>query len=45
MFPYNIGFGGEGGYHFPSYKYAYGVKDHHTGDFKDAWEHRHGNWL
>lgn len=38
------GIGGfEGGYHFPSYKYAYGVKDIHTGDIKDAWEHRHGD--
>lgn len=35
--------GFEGGYHFPSYKYSYGVKDIHTGDIKDAWEHRHGD--
>lgn len=33
----------EGGYHFPSYKFSYGVKDLHTGDIKDAWEHRHGD--
>lgn len=34
--------GGEA-HHFPSYKFSYGVKDLHTGDIKDAWEHRHGD--
>lgn len=26
-----------------SYKYEYGVKDSHTGDNKDAWEHGDGH--
>lgn len=30
-------------HHFPSYKFAYGVEDHHTGDIKHQWEHRHGD--
>ncbi|XP_055697916.1 adult-specific cuticular protein ACP-20-like [Phlebotomus papatasi] len=31
-------------YHAPSpYKYEYGVKDFHTGDNKDAWEHSDGH--
>ncbi|XP_063697871.1 cuticle protein 19-like [Culicoides brevitarsis] len=41
---------GEGGldekkdyHHYPKYKYAYGVKDPHTGDMKEAWEHRDGD--
>lgn len=29
--------------HFPEYKYDYAVKDFHTGDHKNAWEHRHGD--
>ncbi|XP_026463383.1 adult-specific cuticular protein ACP-20-like [Ctenocephalides felis] len=41
--------GGGGGHeehyphHFPEYKYDYAVKDFHTGDHKNAWEHRHGD--
>ncbi|XP_055605941.1 cuticle protein 19-like [Uranotaenia lowii] len=27
----------------PKYKYEYGVKDAHTGDNKEAWEHRDGD--
>lgn len=28
---------------YPKYKFAYGVKDPHTGDLKEAWEHRDGD--
>ncbi|XP_055527202.1 cuticle protein 19-like [Wyeomyia smithii] len=27
----------------PKYKFQYGVKDFHTGDSKDQWEHRDGD--
>jgi hypothetical protein len=27
---------------YPKYKYSYGVKDHHTGDYKEAHETRDG---
>lgn len=30
-------------HHYPKYKFAYGVKDPHTGDLKEAWEHRDGD--
>lgn len=30
-------------YHYPSYKFEYGVKDPHTGDHKSQWEHRDGD--
>jgi hypothetical protein len=30
-------------YHYPQYKYEYGVNDPHTGDHKSAWEHRDGD--
>ncbi|XP_019531392.3 cuticle protein 19 [Aedes albopictus] len=30
-------------YSHPKYKFEYGVKDFHTGDSKDQWEHRDGD--
>ncbi|XP_055626805.1 cuticle protein 19-like [Toxorhynchites rutilus septentrionalis] len=30
-------------YAHPKYKFEYGVKDFHTGDSKDQWEHRDGD--
>jgi hypothetical protein len=30
-------------YHYPQYKYEYGVNDPHTGDHKNVWEHRDGD--
>ncbi|XP_040158742.1 cuticle protein 19-like [Anopheles arabiensis] len=30
-------------YAYPSYKFEYGVKDPHTGDYKSQWEHRDGD--
>ncbi|XP_075160752.1 uncharacterized protein LOC142233637 [Haematobia irritans] len=30
-------------YSHPEYDFKYGVKDHHTGDIKDQWEHRDGD--
>ncbi|CAH0728848.1 unnamed protein product, partial [Brenthis ino] len=30
-------------YSFPEYKFAYSVRDHHTGDVKSQHEHRHGD--
>lgn len=54
-FPQSGSFGLEGGilgeevsdgkdfHHYPKYKFAYGVKDPHTGDLKEAWEHRDGD--
>lgn len=30
-------------YHYPKYSFQYGVKDLHTGDIKDQWEHRDGD--
>ncbi|XP_058456845.1 cuticle protein 19-like [Malaya genurostris] len=30
-------------YAHPKYKFEYGVKDFHTGDNKDQWEHRDGD--
>lgn len=30
-------------HHYPKYEYKYGVKDPHTKDHKDAWEHGDGH--
>ncbi|XP_055701840.1 ctenidin-3-like [Phlebotomus papatasi] len=45
---YGGGIGGGYGYgdhywHYPNYKFDYGVKDFHTGDHKKQWEQRHGD--
>lgn len=29
----------------PKYEFAYGVEDHHTGDYHGQKEHRDGEWL
>lgn len=29
----------------PKYKFEYGVKDHHTGDNKNQWESRDGDYV
>lgn len=44
---YDGGYGGHGHhvdyYSYPKYNFDYGVKDHHTGDNKEQWEHRDGD--
>lgn len=35
--------GKDDGHGHSSYKFEYGVKDSHTGDNKDAWEHSDGH--